>query len=198
MADPGAKLVVFGCIEQLNSRSDLLEPGNVFLRHSRFNVLTGRRSNKPHGALEEIRIGRFDSRVFLAGHWMTGKKVLRGPRSEYLLRMRDDCRFCASDIRQERVRGKTWTEFCDELKDSAYRGCQNNDVTSDGRFNRIGSPLIDSFEPFCTSQHFRLVAADDLSLKFIFAESEAERSANKACADDRDLANHRRIKSFKH
>jgi hypothetical protein len=57
--------------------------------------------------------------------------------------------------------------------------------------------VIDCVDPLSATKHLRPVAADNLSLEFIFAEGQALGSADEASADDRDLTQHK-IESLNH
>ena len=71
--------------------------------------------------------------------------------------------------------------------------CENDDLAAANRVGGIGVSGINRSLASRTLENRCAIAADDSSGKPVLLQSQGERSANQAGADDRDLANGHRL-----
>src|SRR6266849_5690511 len=82
MADPAAKLIMRVGVHAGYSCAYLLYPPQKFPTQALEHFLSRSRRHKPYGALEEIRVGGVDSRLFLPGHGMSSQESAAGVLAE--------------------------------------------------------------------------------------------------------------------
>jgi hypothetical protein len=119
---------------------------------------------------------------------MPAEKPSRDLIAETLVRGPDHCRFRAAHVGQQCFWGKIRPEFLDQLDDSANWRCENDQVTVLAGLNRIRNCNINSADSFGVSEYGPAVTPDDLSAESSGFGGESKRTADQACADDRDLA----------
>src|SRR5438477_5317810 len=98
MADPGTELIVSIRIEYFDPGTDLFYPCDIFSNSAGSDFLSGHRREEPGRASEKIGIGKFDTRILLAGHRVSGEKSLRCLTAKRFLRARHHLSFRASNI----------------------------------------------------------------------------------------------------
>src|SRR5947207_11365964 len=128
MADPGTELIVSIRIEYFAPGTDLFYPCDIFSNPAGFDFLSGHRRKEPDCAVEEISIGKFDTRIFLACHGMSGKKLLRCLTAKRFLRARHHLSFRASNIGEQGSRRQSSSESLEQCGDRSYGRGEHDDI----------------------------------------------------------------------
>jgi hypothetical protein len=81
-----------------------------------------------------------------------------------------------------------WRQPADQFDNSNNRSRKYNQIAALHGLHRIGDTVVNSPHSLGPRKHLRTIATDNLSPKAILPQRKPKRAANKARANDRDLA----------
>src|SRR5215470_425913 len=189
MADPGTKIVVFLGLQASNLGSDFFHPLQELTGKTFVHVLPRHRRHQPRCSLKKIGVRIRHTALLFPGHGMPGQESFRRRLPEHGASACGDLNLCAAYIGDQNLRGKSRAYQFDQIDDCSNRRCQNDDLASTNRINRIAVSNIDCGVVICLLQHRGAVASHDPPAESRRFQSETEGPTNQTCAHNRDLAN---------
>ena len=179
------------------SASMLATPAPIFSTHSRNSPLSAfeyflsrSRRHEPHRALKQIRIGDFDSRLFFAGHGMSGEIAPADVFAENGCRAGQHFDFGASDIGQQSLRAQEQGPRRPISSMIAPTGAASR-TTWLPRTASTGSVWPSSIAPLSRARSSTGARSQPTirPAKRSLLQRQPEGAADEAGADDGDLAN---------
>src|SRR5271166_1530179 len=126
MADPGAEAIVIGGIDHRNFGAHLFGAMDEFSTLPGVNVLARKWCEEPGSAYEEIRVGKLNAGIFLAGHRMPSQEFLPGVASKRFCGARNDLRLGAAHVGDKRLGWQRRTKPPDQVENRDH-GCRKDD-----------------------------------------------------------------------
>src|SRR5438270_7016341 len=122
---------------------------------------------------------------------MSGKKLSGGLLAEDAGGMSHNFALGAAHIGEQRALGEQWAHALEAINNRAHRRSQQNQLAAFNGFFRAKVAGINGAGSAGFFQNYVVVAADDASLESGAAGGQSKRTADKAHADDGDLAEFR-------
>ena len=110
--------------------------------------------------------------MFFARHGVTGEETLSGSAAERLGGARDDFRFRAAYIGDERARRQRGCETFDQVENGNDGCCQNDEIAAVHRIGGVRRARLDRSALDGAFENGRAVAANDAAGEMTLAERE--------------------------